>query len=76
MALHITTLWAADLTERGRDYSDVETVRTLADRSLEQAVLYILRYTLGKLLVNGSPICRDAWEAYNQLVLAQTTENL
>ena len=55
---------------------DVETVRTLADRSLEQAVLYILRYTLGKLLVNGSPICRDAWEAYNQLVLAQTTENL
>lgn len=76
MSLLEKIIFTADLTERGRDYSDVETVRTLADRSLEQAVLYILRYTLGKLLVNGGPICRDAWEAYNQLVLAQTTENL
>ena len=76
MSLLEKIIFTADLTERGRDYSDVETVRTLADRSLEQAVLYILRYTLRKLLVNGGPICRDAWEAYNQLVLAQTTENL
>ena len=74
MSLLEKIIFTADLTEPGRDYPDVETVRTLAGRSLEQAVLYILRYTMGKLLVNGGPICRDAWEAYNQLVTAQKKE--
>lgn len=64
-------VFTADLTEENRDYADVETVRTLADQSLDQAVFYILRYTLGKLLVSGGPICRDCWEAYNHLVFHQ-----
>ena len=74
MSLLEKIIFTADLTEEGRGYPDVETVRTLADRSLDQAVLYILRYTLGKLLVNSGPLCRDTWAAYNQLALAQITE--
>lgn len=67
-------VFVADLTEPGRAYPDVDTVRTLADRSLEQAIGYILRYTLGKLLVNGGAICRDCWAAYNQLVLERNSQ--
>ena len=74
MSLLEKIIFTADLTEEGRGYPDVETVRTLADRSLDQAVLYILRYTLGKLLVNSGLLCRDTWAAYNQLALAQITE--
>ncbi len=69
MSLLEKIVFTADLTEENRDYADVETVRLLAGQSLDQAVFYILRYTLGKLMVNGGPICRDCWEAYNQLVL-------
>ncbi|MDD3192334.1 MAG: bis(5'-nucleosyl)-tetraphosphatase (symmetrical) YqeK [Oscillospiraceae bacterium] len=74
MSLLEKIIFTADLTEQGRDYPDVETVRTLADQSLDQAMLYILRYTLEKLLVDGGPICRDSWEAYNQLILVQTSK--
>ena len=71
MSLLEKIIFTADLTEANRDYPDVQTVRTLAEQSLDQAVFYILRYTFGKLLVNGSPICRDCWEAYNHLVLGR-----
>ncbi len=71
MSLLEKIIFTADLTEVNRDYPDVQTVRTLAEQSLDQAVFYILRYTFGKLLVNGGPICRDCWEAYNHLVLGR-----
>lgn len=71
MSLLEKIVFTADLTEENRDYPDIWTVRTLANQSLEQAVFYILRYNLGKLLVNGGPICRDCWEAYNHLVFSK-----
>ena len=71
MSLLEKIIFTADLTEANRDYPDVQTVRTLAEQSLDQAVFYILRYTFGKLLVNGSPNCRDCWEPYNHLVLGR-----
>ena len=71
MSLLEKIVFTADLTEENRDYPDIWTVRTLANQSLEQAVFYILRYNLGKLLINGGPICRDCWEAYNHLVFSK-----
>ena len=73
MSLLEKIVFTADLTEESRDYPDVNTVRALADLSLDQTVLYILRYQLGRLLVGSYPICRDCIEAYNWL-LAQETE--
>ncbi|MBR6607680.1 MAG: hypothetical protein IKK98_03330, partial [Oscillospiraceae bacterium] len=63
------------LTEEGRDYPDVNTVRTLADVSLDQAVLYILRYQLGRLLGGSWPICRDCVEAYNWFLALETEKS-
>lgn len=76
MALLEKIIFVADLTEKTRDYPDLEVVRTLADQSLDQAIFYIIRYTLGKLLSQSTPFCKDCVEAYNQLVLTQIGKNL
>lgn len=58
-------VYLADLTSAERDYPDVDSVRETVDRSLEEGLRVSLLFTLGKLLQNGQPICRDCWEAYN-----------
>ena len=75
MSLLEKIIFTADLTEEGRDYPDVNTVRTLADVSLDQAVLYILRYQLGRLLGGSLPICRDCVEAYNWFLALETEKS-
>ena len=75
MSLLEKIIFTADLTEEGRDYPDVNTVRTLADVSLDQAVLYILRYQLGRLLGGSWPICRDCVEAYNWFLSLETEKS-
>ena len=75
MSLLEKIIFTADLTEEGRDYPDVNTVRTLADVALDQAVLYILRYQLGRLLGGSWPICRDCVEAYNWFLALETEKS-
>lgn len=55
MSLLEKIIFTADLTERGRDYSDVETVRTLADRSLEQAVSLYFTVYIGEIAGKRQP---------------------
>ena len=61
-------IYLADLTEEGRHYPDVAEMRRLADASLDEAMLYALPYTIGKLTRRRRPICRDSWQAYNEYV--------
>lgn len=61
-------IYLADLTEEGRHYPDVADMRRLADTSLDEAMLYALSYTIGKLTRCRRTICRDSWQAYNEYV--------
>ena len=61
-------IYLADLTEEGRHYPDVAEMRRLADASLDEAMLYALSYTIGKLTRRSRTICRDSWQAYNEYV--------
>lgn len=61
-------IYLADLTEEGRHYPDVAEMRRLADASLDEAMLYALSYTIGKLTRRRRTICRDSWQAYNEYV--------
>ena len=40
----------------------------MADASLDEAMLYALSYTIGKLTRHRRTICRDSWQAYNEYV--------
>ena len=61
-------VYLADLTEEGRHYPDVAEMRRLADTSLDEAMLYALSHTIGKLTRRRRTICRDSWQAYNEYV--------
>ena len=61
-------IYLADLTEEGRHYPDVAEMRRLADASLDEAMLYALSDTIGKLTRRRRTICRDSWQAYNEYV--------
>lgn len=65
MSLLEEVIYLADLTSSDRNYPDLEYTRTLADRSLREAMLYSLKYILSSLLKEGRPLCRDSTEAYN-----------
>lgn len=69
MSLLETVLYLADFTSRDRDYDDVDIMRRLVDKSLNEALLYALSYTINELLEKGAPIHQDTVSAYNEIVL-------
>lgn len=68
---HMTLLeeivFVADLTAEGRQYNDVEVVRELANRSLDEAAEYILRWLVGDLTAKGRTVHPDTQRALEQL---------
>ena len=62
----------ADFISEERDYPDVETVRALADESLEKAIIYTPTYTLRDLAGNGLPIHPDTVDCYNDILINLT----
>ena len=68
---HMTLLeqivFVADLTAAGREYDDVDTVRELADRSLDEAAVYILRWLIQDLERKGRRVHPDTQSALEQL---------
>lgn len=74
MSLCEKIIFVADLTSKERDYPDVQTVRELAEEDLDKAILYILKFTLKKLVNLGQPLHPDTVGAYNYLLM-NTKEN-
>lgn len=70
MTLLEKIIYLADYTSAERDYSDVDVMRRLVDISLEQAMLYALRYGITKNAGKGHYIQIDSINAYNELVLS------
>lgn len=68
MSLCEKIIYIADLTSAERDYPDVEKVRELVDKSLDEAILYVLKFTIAKMLRIDNILHPDTVGAYNFLL--------
>lgn len=62
-------LYLADFTSRDRDYPDVDVIRRLVDISLDDALVYALKYSINDLLEQSRAVHPDTVAAYNFTVL-------
>ncbi len=69
MSLLEKVIFLADFTSAERDYPDVDVIRQKAEISLEEGMLYGIRFTLNKLLSIDGYLSIDAVEAYNEILL-------
>lgn len=68
MSLLAKILYLADFTSADRDYEDVDVIRALVDRSLNEAFIYALQYSIKDLVDNKRAVHIDTVAAYNQAV--------
>jgi len=69
LSLLSKVLYLADYTSVDRDYEDVDVIRSLVDKSLDEAYLYALQYSIKDLAENGRALHPDTVEAFNEVVL-------
>ncbi len=68
MSLTEKIVYIADFVSAERVYPDVDVMRALSVRSLEEAMLYSLRYTIPDLISKGQTIHPDSVDLYNELL--------
>ncbi len=68
MTLLEKIIYTADFISADRKYPDVEIMREKAQSSLEDAMLYSLRYTITDLTKRALPIHPDTIECYNWIL--------
>lgn len=68
MSLLAKILYLADFTSIDRDYSDVSVIRSLVDKSLDEAFIYALQYSICDLVDNKKAVHIDTINAYNSAV--------
>ena len=69
MTLLEKVVFIADYISAERDYPDADVMRHLAQKSLDAAALYALKYSLRTLSEKEKPICEDSVAYYNELIL-------
>lgn len=78
-AAHMTDLakvvFLADMIEPGRDFPGIEDLRKLAHKSLDKAMLKAYSNTIEYLLAGGQLIHPHCIDGYNELMLAQKSDN-
>ena len=62
-------LYLADFTSADRDYDDVDILRGIAEKSMEDAIRYALAYSITDLVQQGRAIHPDTVAAYNEINL-------
>ena len=67
-------IFIADFTSAERDYSGVKTMRKKAGKSIENAMLYGLQFTLKDLSKRAMIIHPDALACYNENVMNNTAK--
>lgn len=71
MSLLEQVVFTADFTSADRDYPDVAVMRSLADRSLIEAMRYGVEYTIHDLQQKGATVHPDTLELYREIVLSE-----
>ena len=67
-------LFVADFTSADRNYPDVDVMREKANRSLEEAMLYGVAYTIRDLVDAGRAVHPDTLALYNDICLSMDKE--
>ena len=71
MSLLEKVLYIADYTSAERKYDDVDVMREKADRSLEEAMLYGLQFTINEMVAEGRAVHPDSIHAYNEVAISE-----
>ncbi len=61
-------IYLADLTSLDRNYADVEVLRKIVENSLDEGLVYALKFTISSLCNKEQPIHPDTLNAYNDLI--------
>lgn len=69
MSLTSKILYLADFTSMDRNYPDVNIIRNLVDKSLDEAFVYALKYSIIDLTERSKAIHPDTVAAFNEAVL-------
>lgn len=69
MSLLEKVIYIADFISADRVYDDVDVVRELAKKSVEETMLYTQLYSINELLQKGACIHPDSVACYNEIVL-------
>lgn len=70
MSLTCKILFLADFTSKDRSYPDVNNIRALVDKSLDEALIYALKYSIIDLTERSKAIHPDTIAAFNETVLS------
>ena len=62
-------IFLADFTSAERDYPDIDVIREHAEHSIEEGMLYGIKFTIGRLVGRGDLVSPDALSAYNDILL-------
>ena len=68
MTLLEKVLFVADYISADRDYPGVEDMRLAADRSLEEAMVEGIRFTVNELMEQRLPVAAESIQAYNDAI--------
>ncbi len=68
MTLPQKIIFTADLTSADRCYPDIEEIRVASDRSLEECIVKVLKFTITDIVSKGNPLHPDTLDAYNYLI--------
>jgi nicotinate-nucleotide adenylyltransferase len=69
MSLLEKVIFIADFTSEERCYPDIEVIREHAEVSLEDAMIYGIKFTITRLAGRNDLISPDALAAYNEVLL-------
>lgn len=69
MSLLEKVIYIADFISADRVYDDVDVVRELAEKSIEETMLYTQRYSINELVFKGACIHPDSVACYNEILL-------
>lgn len=69
MSLLEKIIYIADFTSAERSYKDVDIMRELSRKTLEDAMLFSCKFTIGNLSSKELAIHPDQLDCYNELVL-------
>lgn len=72
MSLLEKVIFIADFTSDDRDYDGVEKMRKAADKSLEEAMIEGMSFTICDLSERKLPIASDTFKGYNEVVFAKS----
>lgn len=64
-------IFLADFTSAERDYPDIDVIREHAEHSLEDGMLYGIKFTISRLVGRGDLVSPDALAAYNEILLTK-----